>query len=179
VSAPRQYETKHRPTGHRSSEAPNHLLLVGRAERISGHYSASLQDRSTRDARSKVEGLAAYHEGKWGDWLEYHAVITISGDIIWNRPSRLMGYGVGGHNTGTLHVLMLGTTGDRPSVEQAKTLRWLLENWHTDRVPAEFRTPRDVSGLPVIPHTDFSGWGGNTLCPGLFAPVYRTKGLSW
>lgn len=170
---PKQLLTDHRPTGHKTS---NGVLLVGEVFRASGHYSASPQDTSTKDAQRKVENAAAYHNGKWGDWLEYHVVITSEGDLIWNRPSRLMGYGVGQHNTGTLHILMLGTTGDRPTEGNQAGLDWLLDNWHTENVPAEFRAPKNMRLLPLIPHNDFSGPFGQTACPGLFKPLYLSKG---
>lgn len=167
---PRQFYTDHRPTGHSGA-------LVGEVMRMSGHYSASEQDTSTKDCLRKLSGLAAYHNGKWGDWLEYHVVISVEGDIVWNRPVRLLGYGVGQHNTGTLHILMIGTTGDRPTDEQAGALRWLLENWHTEQVPPAFRAPKNMVGLPLIPHNEFSGPFGQTACPGLFKTVYKSKGL--
>lgn len=170
-SGPGQYRTDHRPTGHNGA-------LVGDVKRMSGHYSASPQDTSTKDCLRKLEGLAAYHNAKWGDWLEYHVVLSVEGDIVWNRPTKLLGYGVGQHNTGTLHILMQGTTGDRPTADQADALRWLLANWHTTNVPAEFRAPKDMRALPVIPHNEFTGPFGQTACPGLFKTVYKTKGKS-
>lgn len=169
LNRPRFFYTRHRPRGHRG-------LLVGSVTRVAGHYTASPQETSTADARGKLEGLARYHHDKWGDWLEYHVCVTVDGDIVWNRPARLMGYGVGGSNTGTLHVVMLGTTGDRPTAEQQKALRWLVNNWHTSRVPKQFRAPKDMSRVPWLGHKDFPPPGGQTACPGEFITVYRTKG---
>jgi hypothetical protein len=170
---PRFLYSHHPPRGHYVN---NRLMLTGSVERGSGHYSAGDVDKSDTDAQRLNDIYARYHDGKWGDQLEYHVNITRKGSIVFNRPPKLMGYGVGGHNTGTLHVLMHGTTGDTPSPAQQAAFNWLLDHWHTDQVPAKYRAPRDMRNVPWYGHNSFSGPGGQTACPGKFKTLYESKG---
>jgi hypothetical protein len=149
---------------------------TGAVQRGSGHYTAGRVDKNDLDCQKLLDSYAAYHNGKWGDWLEYHVCISREGSIVWNRQPKHMGYGVGGHNTGTLHVVMHGTTGDTPTAAQQTSFRWLLDNWHTSKAPAKYRAPRDMSEVPWYGHNSFSGPGGQTACPGKFKTLYESKG---
>jgi hypothetical protein len=165
---PRFLYSHHPPSGEHGP--------TGAVQRGSGHYTAGRVDKNDLDCQKLLDSYAAYHNGKWGDWLEYHVCISREGSIVWNRQPKHMGYGVGGHNTGTLHVVMHGTTGDRPSAEQQTTFSWLLDNWHTSKAPAKYRAPRDMRDVPWYGHNSFSGPGGQTACPGLFKTLYESKG---
>ena len=138
---------------------------------VTGHYSAGAVDKSDKDAIATVRSYHRAHAAKsWGG-LGYHYVITRKGNIILGRPVALKGAHVGGWNTGNVGVMMMGTTGDKPSYRQRRAYKWLLANAHTTRLPRSHRTDRSLRAAKRHGHNSWSGHTSNG-CPGSFKPMY-------
>ncbi|MBA3585403.1 MAG: N-acetylmuramoyl-L-alanine amidase [Gemmatimonadetes bacterium] len=149
----------------------NRFGALGPENYVTGHYSASRRDTSDRDAIALVQSFHRYHKEKGWGGLGYHYVITKKGNIILGRPTYLKGAHVGGHNTGNVGVMMLGTTGHRPTFRQRRAYRWLLANAHTSKLPRAHRTDRSLRRARRRGHNSWSGHTSNG-CPGSFKPMY-------
>ena len=149
---------------------------IGPLGAVSGHYTADRADRSDEDALTLFRQHDAYHDSRWGDGIAYHYGLTRAGTLVLLRPTRFRGTGVGGHNTGNVHIVCHGTTGTKPSALQAGALRWLHENSHRRAMPASHRLPVSMSRLRALGHTDWPGPGGATSCPGGFKRMYLNRG---
>lgn len=141
-------------------------------DKVIGHYTAGPQDTDTDDAirLCRIYHQAHLNQGWAGE--AYMVCFTIDGDILLLRPSRYVGAHTYGYNTGSHGVMMHGTTGDTPSKAQQRTLKWWKRKGHTAAMPASHRSLRDVSALRWYGHNDL----GATSCPGLFKPLYISKG---
>jgi hypothetical protein len=82
-----------------------------------------------------------------------------------------------GMNDQRVGINMPGTTGDRPTRRQARTLNWLLHHAHTNALPGPHRTDNDLSRLPIRGHRELPNQA--TSCPGLFLGMYKRRGLPW
>jgi len=149
---------------------------LGTFEATSGHYTAG--PVPTSDA----EGLAlfrAYHEHHrrlgWGG-LSYAFVVLPTGTIILGHEPMQKAAHVLNHNSGNVGVVVPGTTGDTANAAQQRTLRWLVANAHTSRMPSSHRLPKPIGQASIVlrPHQD---WPDNfTGCPGDFRPFYESRG---
>ena len=145
---------------------------LGREEHVTGHYTAGAR---ASDAEEGVERLRAIHRDhdKWGG-TGYHFCIVDNGTLLCARPTLLKGAHTAYHNTGNIGVVCPGSTGDRPTPQQAATFRWLLANAHTDAMPAPHRTDRDLREAKRWGHKQ---WADNaTSCPGEFLQMYLSGG---
>lgn len=145
---------------------------LGPVQYVTGHYTAGPRDRSDKHAR---ELWKLYHEEHkrrgWGG-IAYHFGITRRGTIVLLRSPQFKGAHTALHNSGNVGVVMHGTFGDKPSIRQARSFRWLLENAHTSKMPASHRV--DLRHKRVRGHKE---WPGNaTACPGNFLTMYRSGG---
>lgn len=142
---------------------------------VTGHHTAGPTDRNLNDA---IRLCRSYHEAHaakgWGG-IGYHYCIARTGELLLLRPVTMKGAHVGGHNTGNPGVMCHGTTGDRPTAEQAATLRWLLANAHTDVMPRSHRTGRDLRDARLRGHNDWPGHATNA-CPGTHKRMYVSGG---
>lgn len=141
---------------------------------ITGHYTAGPKDASDEHAIALCQAYDKQHRAEGWGGIGYHFCITRSGTIIGLRPIAQKGAHTALSNTGNVGIMMHGTTGDRPTDAQQKSLRWLLENAHTNKMPAAHRSPRDLSGCQRRGHKD---WPNNaTACPGEFHTMYLEGG---
>ncbi len=139
---------------------------------LTGHYSAGARAADWRQGVERAKSFHAFHRGKGWGGVGYHFIISDDGALICARPTLLKGAHTGAHNTSNLGVNCPGTTGDDPTPEQRATYRWLLENAHTDALPAAHRSDRDLRQARLFGHRSWSGHETNA-CPGLFLEMYR------
>jgi hypothetical protein len=95
---------------------------------VTGHYSAGARANDLRDGVALVRSFHAEHKAKGWGGIGYHYVIPDDGALICARPTLLKGTHTALHNSNNIGVNMPGTTGDRPTVAQRRTYRWLLDN---------------------------------------------------
>jgi hypothetical protein len=143
---------------------------------VTGHHSATPPDKSLREAVAYVQRFHREHAAKdWGG-LGYHYVLARTGELLCGRPTILKGAHVGLHNTSNVGVMCIGTVGDRPTLAQLRTFRWLLANAHTSALPKAHRTDRRLMGCGVRGHNDWPSHETNA-CPATHKPMYLSKGL--
>lgn len=147
---------------------------------VTGHHSATpIRRGSTRRIRRAEEAdLRNFHrqhrDKGWGG-IGYFFALGRDGTLYCLRPTALKGAHVGGWNSGNIGIVCLGTVGDKPTRRQRATLRWLLANAHTEKMPRAHRTDRDLRRATLRGHNDWPGHTGNE-CPGTFKPMYRNGG---
>lgn len=142
----------------------------------SGHYTAGPVATSDADGLRLFRAYHEYHRRLGWGGLSYSYVILPTGTLILGHDVRYKAAHVLDHNSGNVGVVVPGTTGDRATAAQQRTLRWLVANAHTSKLPASHRLPRPLTSVEVVlrPHQD---WPGNsTACPGDFRPFYESRG---
>lgn len=137
---------------------------------VTGHYSAGRRAKNAREGVERVRAFHADHKAKGWGGIGYHYVIPDDGTLICARPTLLKGTHTALHNSNNIGVNMPGTLGDRPTVAQRETYRWLLDNAHTNKMPRAHRT--DVN-LRLAVRRGHHQWPDNaTQCPGDFLHMY-------
>lgn len=134
-----------------------------------GHHTAGPTDRDDEEC---VELFIRYHlEHKANGWAGegYHYGLSRAGTIFLLRPTKYIGAHTYGFND-RLGVVCHGTTGDKPTLAQARTFRWLLKNAHTKKMPSSHRSPVKLAGC--VGHNDLNA----TECPGTHKPMYVSGG---
>jgi hypothetical protein len=116
-----------------------------------------------------------YHRSLGWGGIGYHYCIARTGEILGLRPVVQKGAHTGNHNSNNVGIMMHGTTGDKATKKQKESLKWLLENAHTDRMPSAHRTPVSLKDLPRRGHNDWPGHESNS-CPGSFKSTYINGG---
>lgn len=146
------------------------LSPQGRLRAVTGHYTAGPVDTGDANCADLLRSYDQAHKAKGWTMLGYHFAISRAGTLYLCRPATSIGAHVLNQNSGNVGVVCCGGPGDKPTAEQAATLRWLLANAHTRALPAAWRV--DLRGLPVKGHNDWMA----TECPGDFKPMYVSKG---
>ncbi|MGH2761429.1 MAG: peptidoglycan recognition protein family protein [Thermoleophilaceae bacterium] len=148
---------------------------LGTPHYVTGHHTAGATDQSDDHAIALNRSYDDYHRSQGWGGIGYHYCLARSGAILCLRPIVQKGAHVGNHNSNNVGVMCHGTTGDRPTDAQQRSLRWLLDNAHTAAMPAAHRSPVRLSGLPRRGHNDWSGHEWNA-CPATHKPMYLEGG---
>lgn len=156
----------------------NKFGTLGAIKWVTGHHTAGPKDKSDSHAEALFTSFNVAHAAKGWGGIGYHFGLARSGTLYLLRPVGLKGAHVGAHNTGNIGIVCNGTTGDHPTVEQAETLQWLLENAHTSAMPVSHRTPTSLKNAQVRGHNDWMGHESNS-CPGTHKTMYLSRGERW
>lgn len=140
--------------------------------RGAGHYSG-VANRAANAKELAAEMLAdhRYHKGKGWGGLSYEAMVADDGTIGFGNPMDRMSAAVDKTNTGMVNICCPGTIGDRMTVAQKKSVRWLMDNWHTSAVPARHRLPKPARSFGWKGHTDYPNQP--TSCPDVMVRDYK------
>lgn len=141
---------------------------LGAETRFTVHYSAGGRARDLGEGIEDAKLSHRLHASKGWGGCSYHFVIPDSGELILCRPVDEKGAGVANTNSNNVHAQFPGTTGDRPTEAQKRTIRWLVANAHTEALPASHRTSRDLRRADIRGHNRWPGQ--STGCPGHFTP---------
>lgn len=144
---------------------------------VTGHHTAGPKDKSDAHALQLCRSYHAAHAAKGWGGEGYHYCITRRGTIIGLRPTNLKGAHVGGHNSNNVGVMFHGTTGDKPTIRQRRSYKWLLANAHTTRLPKAHRTDRDLRKAKRRGHNDWPGHTTNA-CPGTHKKMILSGGTA-
>lgn len=143
----------------------------GSLTRGAWHYTAGARRANAAALAAEMRADHAYHISKgWGGG-SYEAMIADDGTIGFLNPVDRKSAGVAGHNTGLVNICCPGTTGDRLTLRQRESVRWLKANWHTTRVPKAYRLPRSAGSLSWRGHHEYPG--NPTACPGAMLGDYK------
>ena len=139
----------------------------GYVTRGAWHYTAGPR---APGATRLIELVRTYHR-MHGGGLAYEAVIADDGTIALINPMNRKGAAVASSNTGMVNICCPGTTGDRLTEAQERSVRWLRDNWHTRSVPSAHRLPRGARALDWRGHREHPGQ--STACPGAMLTDYK------
>lgn len=138
----------------------------GTVYRGAGHYTAGRRVKNLTELAHEMRQDHAFHMSKGWGGLSYEAMVADDGTIGFGNPPSRKSAAVASNNTGMVNVCCPGTVGDRMTPEQIASVKWLLEHWHTDQVPAAHRMPRRVRAEDI----DWRGHNQHpnqaTSCPG-------------
>lgn len=146
----------------------------GPVTRCAGHYTAGPRRADATGLAVEARNDHAFHAGKGWGGLSYEWMIADDGTLLLGNPTDRKSAAVALNNTGTVNICCPGTTGDKPTAAQARTLRWLLANAHTSALPKAHRSPVDLRRVPLLGHREFPNQA--TACPGDFLSLYRSRG---
>lgn len=139
----------------------------GTVYRGAGHYTAGPRAAS----RGRLIELVRLYHGMHPGGLAYEYVVADDGTIAAANPMGRKSAGVAMNNTGLINVCCPGTTGDRMTAAQKRSIAWLLANAHTSAMPAAHRAPRRPLGLSWRPHKEYPS--NSTACPGDMTGQYK------
>lgn len=142
---------------------------VGTLTRTYGHYTGGPRARTRSELIATARAVHAQHVRQGWGGCSYGPMIGDDGTLVLMNPIDRKAAGVAGHNTGSVHLNVPGTTGHRMTPAAEETLRWYVANAHTRRVPKAYRSPVDLRKLNGRVHRDDNA----TACPGDYTPSYR------
>ena len=148
---------------------------LGPEEFVTGHHTAGPKDKGLADGIRLARQYHGEHKAKGWGGIGYHYMILRNGTILCLRPVVMKGAHVGLHNSENVGVVFNGTTGDRPTLRQMRSLRWLLRNAHTTKMPRAHRTDRPLSKARRRGHNDWPGHQTNA-CPGTHKTLILSGG---
>lgn len=135
-----------------------------------GHYTAGGRSADAAALREEMRRDHAYHASLGWGGLSYEAMIADDGTIGLGNPTDRKSAAVANMNTGLVNICCPGTTGDRMTAAQKASVKWLLANWHTAKVPPAHRLARPAHGLTWKGHNQWPGQ--STGCPGAMQADY-------
>jgi hypothetical protein len=143
----------------------------GNVYRGAGHYTAGHRCANAVALAHEMRSDHAFHAGKGWGGLSYEAMIADDGTIGFGNPVDRKSAAVASNNTGMVNICCPGTTGDRMTAAQKASVRWLLANWHTTKVPRAYRLPHKARELAWKPHNEWPSQ--STACPDRMALDYK------
>lgn len=142
---------------------------VGTLTRTYGHYTAGPRARNAADLVATGKSVHAQHLRQGWGGCSYSVMVADDGTILLMCPAGRKAAGVAGHNTGSVHLNCPGTTGDKMTAAQERSVAWYVANAHTTKVPRAHRQPADLRKLNGRVHKDDNA----TSCPGDMTAAYR------
>ena len=146
---------------------------MGTPTMTTGHHSAGPMDQSDSHAIALLQSYDRQHRAQGWGGLGYHLAIGRSGTLFGGRPMLQKGVHTANYNTANVGILVLGTTGDKPTAAQYRTLKWVRDNAHTSKMPAAHRSPVPLK-FQIKGHKERPGQA--TACPGTFLSFYHSGG---
>lgn len=143
----------------------------GPIHRGAGHYTAGHRCRDAAALATEMRNDHRFHAGKGWGGLSYEVMVADDGTIGFGNPINRKSAAVASNNTGMVNICCPGSTGDRMTSEQRASVRWLMANWHTAKVPAAYRLPKPARSLTWKPHNKWPSQ--STACPGVMAQDYE------
>ena len=143
----------------------------GEVTRGAGHYTAGNRAADGAALATEMRNDHRFHKGKGWGGLSYEVMVADDGTIGFGNPMRRKSAAVASSNTGMVNICCPGTTGDHMTAKQKASVKWLMDNWHTDAVPAAHRLPKRARSFGWKPHNEFALQ--STLCPGDMAKDYK------
>ncbi len=143
----------------------------GEVTRGAGHYTAGRRVPNAKELAVEMRSDHRFHKDKGWGGLSYEAMVADDGTIGFGNPMRRKSAAVASNNTGMVSICCPGTTGDRMTAAQKKSVRWLMDNWHTAAVPATHRLPKPARSFAWKGHRFYPGQ--STACPGVMVEDYK------
>lgn len=145
--------------------------LKGTPTKLAGHYTAGHRAKDMAALKKEMIADHAYHASKGWGGASYEAFVADDGTLGLGNPIRRLSAGVAGQNTGLVNCVAPGTTGDKMTEAQIRTVTWYFKNAHTKAIPAPYRSPVKLSGLVLRGHKEYPN--NPTACPGDQLPQWK------
>lgn len=142
----------------------------GKVVRGGGHYSATGRAAGMDDLVRMARQFHEHHKSLGWGGLSYEVLIADDGSMVFGNPVDRKAAAIASMNTGMVSICCPGTTGDRLTNAQQQSIRWLMDHWHTDKVPARHRLPVRARSIPWRGHRE---WNNNSACPGAMLPDFH------
>ena len=132
-----------------------------RIMRVSGTRNVSQVNRIARHHSATASGDVFAFQNHWRNvlrWITggYHYIILRDGTVQWVYDDHVISNGVGGHNTNTIHICLVGSGNFTAAQEQS-----------FDAIVRTIRARRpNITVANVLGHREFSGHASNQ-CPGI------------
>lgn len=136
-----------------------------------GHYTAGARVAGASALAEEMRSDHKFHAGKGWGGLSYEAMVADDGTIGFGNPMNRKSAAVASHNTGMVSICCPGSTGDRMTSSQQASVKWLMDHWHTDAVPAAHRLPKPARSLAWKGHRFWPDQ--STQCPGVMINDYK------
>lgn len=143
----------------------------GTPTRGTGHYTAGHRSAGPVALAAEMRADHAFHKSKGWGGLSYEVMIADDGTIGFGNPISRKSAAVASTNSNMVNICCPGTTGDRITNGQERSIRWLRANWHTSAVPSAYRLPASMAGLTWKGHHEWPAQ--STACPGAMLPDYH------
>jgi len=143
----------------------------GEVVRGAGHYTAGHRSADATALSAEMRNDHRFHMGKGWGGLSYEAMVADDGTIGFGNPMGRKSAAVASSNSGMVNICCPGTTGDRMTAKQKASVKWLMDNWHTDAVAAAHRLPKAARSFGWKGHKSYAGQ--STACPGVMANDYE------
>jgi N-acetylmuramoyl-L-alanine amidase len=166
LSAPKMITSEQLGLSYQNVFGPKGAVVRG-----AGHYTAGGRARNASQLAEEMRKDHDFHLGKGWGGLAYEAMIADDGTIGLGNPMERKSAAVDSTNTGMVSICCPGTRGDRMTDEQERSVRWLLDNWHTGKVPKRHRLPRPAREFGWKGHHEYPAQ--STECPGVMLSDYR------
>jgi N-acetylmuramoyl-L-alanine amidase-like protein len=143
----------------------------GNVVRGAGHYTAGRRASNASELAAEMRSDHRFHKAKGWGGLSYEAMVADDGTIGFGNPMNRKSAAVASMNTGMVNICCPGTTGHRMTAAQKKSVKWLMNNWHTSAVPAAHRLPKPARSFGWKGHRFYPGQ--STACPGVMINDYK------
>ena len=143
----------------------------GNVVRGAGHYTAGHRAANAADLANEMRNDHRFHKGKGWGGLSYEVMVADDGTIGFGNPMRRKSAAVASTNTGMVIICCPGTTGDRMTAKQKASVKWLMDNWHTNAVPPAHRLPKKARSFGWKGHHEYPSQ--STACPGVMLNDYK------
>lgn len=129
----------------------------GEVFRGAGHYTGvANRAANATELAAEMRSDHRFHKNKGWGGLAYEAMVADDGTIGFGNPMNRKSAAVLGLNSGMVSICCPGTIGNRMTAAQKKSVKWLMDNWHTNAVPARHRLPKKARSF---------GWKGHNQYP--------------
>jgi hypothetical protein len=142
----------------------------GTPKKLAGHYSAGHRAKDMVALKREMITDHAYHASKGWGGCSYEAMVADDGTLGLGNPIWRMSAAVAGQNSNLVSVMCPGTTGDRMTEAQIRTVIWYFRNAHTTAIPKPYRSSVKLSDLLLRGHNQFPLQ--STACPGVMQQDY-------
>lgn len=147
--------------------------LKGTPKKGAQHYTAGHRCKDAAALKREMIADHAFHKSKnWGG-VSYECMVADDGTIGLGNPMKRLSAGVAGQNSGLVNICCPGSTGDKMTEAQIRSVKWYIHNAHTAAIPKAYRSPVRLASIS-------EGWRGHreyprnpTACPGDMLSQYH------
>jgi len=143
----------------------------GTPQKLAGHYTAGARAKDMAALKKEMIADHVLHINRGFGGLSYEAMVSDDGCLGLGNPMWRKSAAVAGQNSNLVSICCPGTTGDKMTEAQIRTVLWYFNNAHTTAIPKPYRSTVRLSKLLLRAHREFPKQA--TACPGAMTPQYH------